>query len=98
MLKLSYLCYKNILSYSPVLSVGAEPVKNTVVSKELNARCDIGGEIVNKHKKRMWPNTVPWGTPETTGDYEEAELLTTTRRLHPVRKLWSQMLAFLQIL
>ena len=43
MLKLSYLCYKNILLYSPVLSVGAEPVKNTVVSEELNARCDIGG-------------------------------------------------------
>ena len=42
MLKLSYLCYKNILLCSTV-SVGAEPVKNTVVSEELNARCDIGG-------------------------------------------------------
>ena len=33
---------------------------------------------------------VPWGTPETTGNHEEAELLTTTGRFHPVRKLWSQ--------
>ena len=41
MLKLSHLCYRNILLYSPVLSVVAEPVKNTVVSEELNARCDI---------------------------------------------------------
>ena len=41
---------------------------------------------------------VPWGTQETAGNYEEAEPLTTTGRLHPVRKLWSQMLALLRIL
>ena len=40
---------------------------------------------------------VPWGTPETIGDHEEAEPLTTTRWLHPVRKLWIQMLALLEI-
>ena len=41
---------------------------------------------------------VPLGTPETTGNHEEAELLTTTGRFHPVRKLWSQMLALLRTL
>lgn len=35
----------------------------------------------------MGPNTLPWGTTETTGDNEEAEPLTTTRWLRPVKKL-----------
>ena len=45
----------------------------------------------------MGPNTVPWGTPETTGDHEEAEPLIKTRCLRPVKKLRSQMLVLLPI-
>ena len=33
----------------------------------------------------MGPNTVPWGTPETTGDHEEAEPLITTRWLRQLK-------------
>ena len=45
----------------------------------------------------MGPNTVPWATPETIGDHEEAEPLVTTRWLRPVKKLRSQMLVLLRI-
>ena len=71
-------------------------VKNTVVSGELNVRCNVGRSLINI-KKRMGPNTVPRGSPETTGEHEEAEPLTTTRWLRPLRKLRCQMLALLRI-
>lgn len=35
----------------------------------------------------MGPNTLPWGTTETTGNNKEAEPLITTRWLRPVKKL-----------
>ena len=47
-------------------------VKNTVVAKSLMLGVILVARPFINIKKRMGLSKVPWGTPKTTGDHEEA--------------------------
>jgi hypothetical protein len=49
----------------------------------------LEGRSLMKARKSRGPKTLPWGTPEVTGDVWECEPSRTTRCVLPKRNPWT---------
>ena len=76
------------MKFEGVRVISNGTVEEAVVSKETDfgARREAFMDVINVDKKEEGPRTVPWGTPERTGQGSKSAHSTRTRWVRPCRR------------
>ena len=88
------------MKYESVRFISNGAIKKAVVSKEadFSARRKTFVDVVDvNEKEERRPRTVPWGTPESTGQGSECVPSTSIRWVRPSRKNAEQLRRLLRI-